>query len=119
MAAPPTEHEILDVNRRYHDVAAETYDSKWGISFGEIGHQQVLGKLTKLLGDHPGPFAHSLEIGSGTGYFSLNLLQTGVIAQATGPSRFAPAASAVAPRQKRPGSGPSGSTSSSRVGTGA
>ena len=44
MAAPPTEHEILDVNRRYHDVAAETYDSKWGISFGEIGHQQVLGQ---------------------------------------------------------------------------
>src|SRR3954454_2851102 len=42
MAAPPTEHEILDVNRRYHDVAAETYDSKWGISFGPIGHQQVL-----------------------------------------------------------------------------
>ncbi|MDA0180669.1 class I SAM-dependent methyltransferase [Solirubrobacter phytolaccae] len=83
MAAPPTEHEILDVNRRYHDVAAETYDSKWGISFGEIGHQQVLGKLTKLLGPNPGPFAHSLEIGSGTGYFSLNLLQTGVIAQAT------------------------------------
>lgn len=83
MAAPPTEHEILDVNRRYHDVAAETYDSKWGISFGEIGHQQVLGKITKLLGPNPGPFAHSLEIGSGTGYFSLNLLQTGVIERAT------------------------------------
>ena len=79
MAAPPTEHEILDVNRRYHDVAAETYDAKWGISFGEIGHQQVLGKITKLLGPQPGPFAHSLEIGAGTGYFSLNLLQTGVI----------------------------------------
>src|SRR3954470_14942533 len=83
MVAPPTEHEILDVNRRYHDVAAETYDAKWGISFGEIGHQQVLGKLTKLLGAAPGPFAHSLEIGSGTGYFSLNLLQTGVIREAT------------------------------------
>ena len=53
MAAPPTEHEILDVNRRYHDVAAESYDAKWGISFGEIGHQQVLGKITKLLGPSP------------------------------------------------------------------
>src|ERR1044071_9485146 len=83
MVAPPTEHEILDVNRRCRDVAADTYDSKWGISFGEIGHQQVLGKLTKLLGPEPGPFAHSLEIGSGTGYFSLNLLQTGVIGRAT------------------------------------
>jgi len=83
MAAPPTEHEILDVNRRYHDVAAESYDAKWGISFGEIGHQQVLGKLTKLLGPHPGPFPRSLEIGAGTGYFSLNLLQTGVVREAT------------------------------------
>jgi ubiquinone/menaquinone biosynthesis C-methylase UbiE len=83
MVAPPTEHEILDVNRRYHDVAAETYDSKWGISFGEIGHQQVLGKITKLLGPRPGPFANSLEIGAGTGYFSLNLLQTGVVKHAT------------------------------------
>ena len=79
MVAPPTEHEILDVNRRYHDVAADSYDAKWGISFGEIGHQQVLGKITKLLGPSPGPFEHSLEIGSGTGYFSLNLLQTGVV----------------------------------------
>jgi ubiquinone/menaquinone biosynthesis C-methylase UbiE len=83
MVAPPTEHEILDVNRRYHDVAAQTYDAKWGISFGEIGHQQVLGKLTKLLGPNPGPFQESLEIGSGTGYFSLNLMQTGVIEDAT------------------------------------
>ncbi len=83
MAAPPTEHEILDVNRRYHDVAAESYDAKWGISFGEIGHQQVLGKITKLLGPNPGPYARSLEIGAGTGYFSLNLLQTGVVGQAT------------------------------------
>src|SRR3954447_21452088 len=83
MVAPPTEHEILDVNRRYHDVAAESYDAKWGISFGEIGHQQVLGKITKLLGSAPGPFGRSLEIGAGTGYFSLNLLQTGVVREAT------------------------------------
>src|SRR5690242_7285095 len=83
MVAPPTEHEILDVNRRYHDVAADSYDAKWGISFGEIGRGQVLGKVTKLLGPRPGPFARSLEIGAGTGYFSLNLLQTGVEREAT------------------------------------
>src|SRR3954449_7680266 len=82
MAAPPTQHEILDVNRRYHDVAAESYDAKWGISFGEIGHRQVLGKLSKLLGPRPGPFARSLEIGAGTGYFSLNMLQGGVVGEA-------------------------------------
>lgn len=83
MAAPEKAEEILEVNRRYHDVAADEYDGKWGISFGEIGHQQVLGKLTKLLGPRPGPFARSLEIGAGTGYFTLNLMQSGVIEGAT------------------------------------
>jgi ubiquinone/menaquinone biosynthesis C-methylase UbiE len=83
MAAPATSDEILDVNRRYHDVAAADYDAKWGISFGEIGRRQVLGKVTKLLGARPGPFPRALEIGSGTGYFTLNLLQAGVIGSAT------------------------------------
>ena len=83
MAAPATEHEILDVNRRYHDVAADEYDAKWGIAFNEAGRAQVVGKLAKLLGARPGPFARSLEIGAGTGYFSLNLLQAGVVGQAT------------------------------------
>jgi SAM-dependent methyltransferase len=82
MAAPPTPREILDVNRRYHDVAAREYDAKWGISFGEVGRKQVVGKLAKLLGPRPGPYARSLEIGAGTGYFSLNLLKAGVVAEA-------------------------------------
>jgi ubiquinone/menaquinone biosynthesis C-methylase UbiE len=83
MAAPEKADEILDVNRRYHNVAADEYDGKWGISFGEVGHQQVLGKVRKLLGPEPGPFAHALEIGAGTGYFTLNLMQTGVVREAT------------------------------------
>jgi ubiquinone/menaquinone biosynthesis C-methylase UbiE len=83
MAAPVAPDEILDVNRRYHDVAARDYDAKWGISFGEVGRRQVLGKLTKLLGPRPGPFARALEIGAGTGYFSLNLAASGVIGSAT------------------------------------
>ena len=83
MAAPAAPDEILDVNRRYHDVAARDYDAKWGISFGEIGRQQVLGKLRKLLGERPGPFPRALEIGSGTGYFTLNLMQDGVIGSGT------------------------------------
>src|SRR4051794_30873364 len=83
MAAPATEREIHDVNRRYHDVAANSYDAKWGISFGETGRAQVLGKAEKVLGPRPGPFADALEIGAGTGYFSLNLLQAGVIGAAT------------------------------------
>jgi SAM-dependent methyltransferase len=80
MTAPASASEILDVNRRYHDVAALGYDSKWGIDFGEVGRAQVLGKVEKLLGRRPGPFARALEIGAGTGYFTLNLIQEGVIA---------------------------------------
>lgn len=85
MAAPPTSPEaIRDVNVRYHDAAADEYDHKWGIDFGDIGRRQVLGKLRKGLGSRAdGPFAHALEIGSGTGYFSLNLARAGVIDRAT------------------------------------
>jgi SAM-dependent methyltransferase len=83
MPAPDSPQEILDVNRRYHDATAGEYDGKWGISFGEEGRRQVLGKVSKLLGPSPGPFDHALEIGAGTGYFSLNLMQSGVVRAAT------------------------------------
>jgi SAM-dependent methyltransferase len=83
VTAPASAEEIRDVNTRYHDVAAEGYDAKWGIDFGDIGHGQVLGKVAKALGRAPGRYAHSLEIGAGTGYFSLNLLTAGVVAEAT------------------------------------
>jgi ubiquinone/menaquinone biosynthesis C-methylase UbiE len=75
--------EIRDVNTRYHDVAADTYDSKWGIDFGELGKSQTLGKFEKALGRPAGHYATSLEIGCGTGYFTLNLLALGVIDRAT------------------------------------
>ena len=76
--------EIRNVNTRYHDVAAESYDSKWGIDFGEVGQGQVVGKLRKLLGSAlDGGFERSLEVGAGTGYFSLNLMRAGVVRQAT------------------------------------
>ncbi len=84
MEAVRTADEIRDVNTRYHDVAASSYDSKWGIDFGEIGQTQVLGKLRKLLGSEVSRgYERSLEIGAGTGYFSLNLLQAGVVREAT------------------------------------
>jgi ubiquinone/menaquinone biosynthesis C-methylase UbiE len=75
---------IRDVNTRYHDAAAASYDSKWGIDFGTVGQRQVLGKLSKALGHEPErPFGDALEIGAGTGYFTLNLLQLGLIERAT------------------------------------
>ena len=84
-AAPTaTPDEIKDVNTRYHDAAAGEYDAKWGIDYGEIGQAQVRAKLRKALGGEPTqPFGDALEIGAGTGYFSLNLLQLGLIERAT------------------------------------
>lgn len=80
MQALRSPDEIRDVNTRYHDVAAAGYDAKWGIDFGAIGQAQVLGKFNKLLGSQVGRgFERALEIGCGTGYFSLNLMQAGVI----------------------------------------
>jgi len=84
MEAVQSADEIRDVNTRYHDVAASGYDSKWGIDFGEVGQTQVLGKLRKVLGaELDQGYDRSLEIGAGTGYFSLNLLQSGAVRQAT------------------------------------
>jgi SAM-dependent methyltransferase len=75
---------IKDVNTRYHDAAAGEYDAKWGIDFGATGQQQVRLKLVKALGGLDGrSFGDGLEIGSGTGYFSLNLMQLGVIERLT------------------------------------
>jgi SAM-dependent methyltransferase len=84
MEALRTADEIRDVNTRYHDVAAASYDSKWGIDFGDIGRSQVLGKLRKLVGSElDRGYERSLEIGAGTGYFSLNLMLAGVVREAT------------------------------------
>jgi ubiquinone/menaquinone biosynthesis C-methylase UbiE len=86
MPASPTataEH-IKDVNTRYHDAAADEYDAKWGIDFGATGQEQVRLKLSKALGGLDGArFRDGLEIGSGTGYFSLNLLQLGILERLT------------------------------------
>jgi SAM-dependent methyltransferase len=83
MEAPQTHDDIRDVNTRYHDVAAGGYDAKWGIDFGEPGRAQVLMKLRKALGTLPAAgWERALEIGAGTGYFSLNLLQAGTVRSA-------------------------------------
>jgi len=84
MPAPPTAtpDEIRDVNTRYHDGAAAGYDTKWGIDYGPVGIGQVSGKVRKALGareDEPLEWERSLEIGAGTGYFSLNLALAGLV----------------------------------------
>ena len=84
-ATPPLDADrIKDVNTRYHDAAADEYDAKWGIDFGATGQEQVRLKLAKALGGLDGlRFGEGLEIGSGTGYFSLNLMQLGIVERLT------------------------------------
>ena len=77
---PAAPERIKEANLRYHDVAATGYDTKWGIDFGPIGKAQVRAKVAKALGGWPDEgFGEALEIGSGTGYFSLNLMQLGLL----------------------------------------
>jgi SAM-dependent methyltransferase len=84
MQALRSHDQIRDVNTRYHDVAAASYDAKWGIDFGETGQGQVLGKVRKLLGTElDAGFPRAIEIGAGTGYFGLNLLRSGAISDLT------------------------------------
>jgi SAM-dependent methyltransferase len=84
MASAPATDFIRDANVRYHDMAAEHYDEKWGIDYGGPGQSQVIAKLRKALGlRHPGHFADALEIGAGTGYFGLNLVRAGVVSNYT------------------------------------
>ena len=83
-AVPPASaEEIRDVNSRYHDVAAPDYDSKWGISFEAVGRELVVAKLRKALGGSAcsagASYGRALDIGAGTGYFTLNLMQAGLI----------------------------------------
>jgi ubiquinone/menaquinone biosynthesis C-methylase UbiE len=80
-ASPTATHDhIKDVNTRYHDAAAESYDSKWGIDFDRVGRRQVALKAEKALGEKPADsFGEALEIGAGTGYFSLNLASQGMV----------------------------------------
>jgi ubiquinone/menaquinone biosynthesis C-methylase UbiE len=84
MTTTASAERIKDANWRYHDASAGGYNSKWGIDFGPTGQSQVLSKLVKALGGEPAEtFPDTLEIGAGTGYFTLNLLQVGLIRNAT------------------------------------
>ena len=79
---PRSADRIRTANVRYHDLAAQHYDSKWGINYGDVGRTQVMGKLRKALGREPGVFERGLEIGAGTGYFTLNLMLAGALREA-------------------------------------
>jgi ubiquinone/menaquinone biosynthesis C-methylase UbiE len=65
-------------NILYHDWEASTYDEKWSISYDERCITYARDRFTMIAGDAGWPYGRALEIGSGTGFFLLNLMQAGV-----------------------------------------
>ncbi|MDV3205541.1 MAG: class I SAM-dependent methyltransferase, partial [Rhodococcus ruber] len=62
----------------YHDWEAETYDEKWSISYDERCIDYARGRFDAAAGEQPLPYGRALELGCGTGFFLLNLMQAGV-----------------------------------------
>ena len=63
----------------YHDWEAGTYDEKWSISFDQRCIDYARDRFVAVAGTGGWPYRKALEIGAGTGFFSLNLRQAGVV----------------------------------------
>lgn len=63
----------------YHDWEAGTYDEKWSISFDQRCIDYARDRFVAVAGTGGWPYRKALEIGAGTGFFSLNLRQAGVL----------------------------------------
>ncbi len=63
----------------YHDWEAQTYDEKWSISFDQRCIDYARDRFSAIAGTAGWPYATSLEIGCGTGFFTLNLKLAGVL----------------------------------------
>ncbi len=62
----------------YHDWEAETYDEKWSISYDERCIEYARGRFDAAGASETLPYGRALELGCGTGFFLLNLMQAGV-----------------------------------------
>ena len=65
-------------NVLYHDWEAGTYDEKWSISYDERCISYATDVFNSVAGEDGQPYQHAMELGSGTGFFLLNLMQGGV-----------------------------------------
>jgi ubiquinone/menaquinone biosynthesis C-methylase UbiE len=72
---------IKDKQVAYHDWESATYDEKWSISFDQRCIDYAVGRFRRAVPDVP-RLGRVLEIGSGTGFFLLNLAQTGIVGEA-------------------------------------
>ncbi len=66
-------------NVLYHDWEAGSYDEKWSISYDERCIAYATGRFRLLAGSGGWPYPRAMELGSGTGFFLLNLMQAGVV----------------------------------------
>ena len=64
-------------NIEYHDWEAATYDEKWHISYDDRCIDYARDRYRHVAGDHNWGVDTALELGSGTGFFLLNLMQAG------------------------------------------
>jgi ubiquinone/menaquinone biosynthesis C-methylase UbiE len=69
-------------NVLYHDWEAGTYDDKWSISFDERCIAYARDRFEHVAGPTATPYPTSLELGCGTGFFTLNLKLAGILDQA-------------------------------------
>ncbi|QUH04630.1 class I SAM-dependent methyltransferase [Saccharopolyspora erythraea] len=65
-------------NVLYHDWEAGTYDEKWSISYDERCIDYAVDRFRVATGG-TGRYGRALELGCGTGFFLLNLMQGGLI----------------------------------------
>jgi ubiquinone/menaquinone biosynthesis C-methylase UbiE len=72
-------HDPKLANVLYHDWEASTYDEKWSISFDQRCIDYARERFAHVAGTDGWPYAKSLELGCGTGFFTLNLKLAGVI----------------------------------------
>ncbi len=70
--------DVKLANVLYHDWEATTYDEKWSISYDQRCIDYARDRFTAVAGSTGRPYAEALELGSGTGFFLLNLIQAGV-----------------------------------------
>ncbi len=68
-------------NILYHDWEADTYDEKWSISYDERCVNYARDRFRHVAGSDGWPYPNALELGCGTGFFLLNLMQAGVISK--------------------------------------
>jgi ubiquinone/menaquinone biosynthesis C-methylase UbiE len=69
-------------NVLYHDWEADSYDAKWSIGFDQRCIDYASGRFAHVAGRAGWPYGRSLELGCGTGFFTLNLKLAGVLDEA-------------------------------------